>query len=74
MAEFENLSTVKFQMKMKPSAIRIYKKLFPGSELVDLRENGVKIHILDKEFGIDALLNLVGGQWVSIQEKYRANF
>jgi hypothetical protein len=74
MAEFENLSTVKFQMKMKPSAIRIYKKLFPGSELVDLRENGVKVHILDKEFGIDALLNLVGGQWVSIQEKYRANF
>ena len=46
--------------------------LFPGCELVDLREKGVKVHVLDKEFGIDSLLKVQTGQWFSLQEKYRA--
>ena len=58
---------------MKPDALRIYRDLFPGCKLVDLRENGVKVHILDKEFGIDSILTTITGQWFSIQEKYRNN-
>src|SRR3972149_6514992 len=71
--EFEKLATVKFQQKMKPAALRIYAKLFPGCVVQDLRENGVRVHILDKEFGIDSLIVLEDGQWLSIQEKYRNN-
>jgi hypothetical protein len=71
--EFNNLSTVKFQEKMKPYARNIYKKVFPGCEIQDLREKGFKVHILDKEFGIDSLINFESGQWISIQEKYRKN-
>ena len=74
MNNFNNLSTVKFQEKMKPAAERIYQKIFPRSRLVDLRQDGFKVHILDQEFGIDALLYLKSGQWVSIQEKYRKNY
>jgi len=69
--EFSDLSTVRFQQLLKPAALRIYRSIFPGCEVVDLRENGAKVHILDKEFGIDSLINLPTGQWVSIQEKYR---
>lgn len=72
-SDFNALKTVKFQQKMKPAAIRIYQHLFSGCEVEDLRENGVKVHVLDKEFGIDCLLNLDGGQWISVQEKYRHN-
>ncbi len=68
---FNNLSTVKFQEKMKPAAARIYKRIFKGCDIEDLRGDGFKVHVLDKEFGIDALLNLPSGQWISIQEKYR---
>lgn len=72
MGEFNDLSTVKFQLKMKPAAFRIYQEIFPGCRLEDLRENGVNVHPLDKEFGIDALIHLpFGQQWISIQEKYR---
>ena len=39
----------------------------------DLREQGVNVHILDKEFGIDTLACFESGQWISIQEKYRSN-
>jgi len=73
MAEFKNLSTVEFQEKMKPAALKIYNKIFPGCRVEDLRESGVNVHILDKEFGIDALIYLNGNQWISIQEKYRRN-
>ena len=37
----------------------------------DLREEGIKVHVLDKEFGVDTLAVLPSGQWLSIQEKYR---
>ena len=69
--EFNNLSTVRFQQKMKPAALRIYQAVFPGCELEDLREDGVRVHILDREFGIDSLINLPSQQWISLQEKYR---
>jgi hypothetical protein len=58
---------------MKPAALRIYRRLFPGCEVEDLRKEGVKVHVLDKELGIDSLLTTKQGQWFSIQEKYRAH-
>lgn len=70
---FDDLSTVKFQNKMKPKAVAIYQRLFKGCSVEDLREKGVKVHVLDQEFGIDALIRLKTGQWISIQEKYRKN-
>ncbi|MBU1289911.1 hypothetical protein KKG85_01565, partial [Patescibacteria group bacterium] len=69
--DFSDLSTVKFQEKLKPYALEIYQNLFPGCYLQDLREEGVNVHILDKEFGIDSLIVLKSQQWISIQEKYR---
>jgi len=71
MNSFNNLSTVKFQEKMKPAAARIYKSIFPNCRVEDLRSDGFKVHVLDQEFAIDSLLHLDGGQWFSIQEKYR---
>lgn len=56
---------------MQPYAWKIYDMVFPGCEMQDLREDGLKVHILDKEFGIDTISNFSSGQWVSIQEKYR---
>ena len=73
MTSFDKLDTVQFQTKMKPAALRIYQGLFPGCTILDLRERGAKVHILDKEFGIDSLLTTRRGQWFSIQEKYRRN-
>jgi len=70
---FDSLATVQFQERMKPAALRIYRRLFPGCEVEDLRKEGVKVHVLDKEFGIDSLLTTKQGQWFSIQEKYRAH-
>lgn len=68
---FNELSTVKFQEKMRPVAIEIYESIWPGCKIKDLREQGVKVHILDKEFGIDTISTFKSGQWISIQEKYR---
>jgi len=72
MTEFSQLRTVKdVQLPLKTAAKRIYESIFPKCRIEDLREKGVKVHILDKEFGIDALLHMGSGQWFSIQEKYR---
>lgn len=68
---FNNLETEKFRLKMRPCAVGIYQKIWPGCEIEDLREKGAKVHILDKEFGIDTLSTFSSGQWISIQEKYR---
>jgi len=73
MVEFNDLTTVQFQRKMRPAAIAIYQKVFPGCHIEDLREQGTKVHVLDKEFAIDALVYLPSGQWISLQEKYRDN-
>lgn len=70
---FSQLHTEQFRIKMRPHAIQIYCSIFPGSTIEDLREKGVKVHVLDKEFGIDALWHVPSGQWISIQEKYRKN-
>lgn len=71
--EFDQLSTVRFQQKMKPAALRIYRKVFPGCDLEDLREDGVRVHVLDREFGIDSLIAMPSQQWISLQEKYRTH-
>jgi len=68
---FENLQTVTFQEGLKAAAHRIYQKLFPGCFVEDLRADGFKVHVLDKEFGIDKRLYLGDNSWFTIQEKYR---
>lgn len=69
--DFGNVAEEKFRRVMRPRAIPIYKRLFPGCELEDLRAEGFKVHVLDKEFAIDSLLKFVTGQWITVQEKYR---
>ncbi len=69
---FDNLRTEIFRKKLRPAAIKIYHKVWPGCEIQDLRTEGIKVHILDKEFGIDTLTTFKSGQWISIQEKYRS--
>jgi hypothetical protein len=71
MVTFDKLGTVQFQKAMRSHAVAIYQRLFPGCVVVDLRENGVDVHVLDKEFGVDTLVLLPSGQWISVQEKYR---
>lgn len=70
---FNSLSTVRFQQKMRPAAVRIYQRIFPDCRVEDLREEGGRVHVLDKEFGIDTLIHFSSDQWVSVQEKYRKN-
>ena len=72
-SSFDNLTTVQFQQRMKPAALHIYHRIWPGCTVEDLREQGLKVHVLDKEFGIDALIHFASGQWMSIQEKYRTH-
>lgn len=69
--EFEN--DMSFQQRMRPAALKIYSRVFSGCHVEDLRTEGVKVHILDKEFGIDSLIHFPNQQWISIQEKYRRN-
>ena len=70
---FSELPTERFRLQMRPHALAIYKRIFPGSRIEDLREQGVRVHVLDVEFGIDALWRFPDGQWITIQEKYRRN-
>lgn len=70
---FDELSTTRFQLAMRPVARALYAQLFPGCTVQDLREAGNKVHILDKHFGIDTLISLPDGQWFTVQEKYRQN-
>jgi|TARA_Y100000310_G_scaffold115981_1_gene114585 hypothetical protein len=70
-SSFQN--TTLFQKKMRPAALRVYRRIFPDCEVMDLRADGFKVHVLDKEFGIDSLIKLPSGQWLSLQEKYRRN-
>lgn len=74
MADFKNLKTERFRLRMRPAAERLYKEIFTGCEVEDLRENGARVHVLDQEFGIDTLLRFGSGQWLSIQEKYRSQW
>jgi len=67
-----NPTTEQFRKRMRPHAIAIYRQIFGvDCRVEDLREQGVRVHILDKEFGIDSLIHLPSEQWISIQEKYR---
>lgn len=70
---FRNLGTERFRLKMRPCAELIYHDLFPGCRVDDLRKDGLAVHVLDKEFGIDTLVTMPSGQWLSVQEKYRRN-
>lgn len=69
--DFAQLSTEQFRKRMRPAALRIYERVFPGCEIEDLRAAGVRVHILDQEFGIDSLIKFRSRQWITIQEKYR---
>jgi hypothetical protein len=56
---------------MRPAALRIYRKVFPGCDLKDHRTDGVGVHPLDREFGIDSRIEWETGEWLTVQEKYR---
>lgn len=71
MPDFSLLPTEKFRVRMRPHAEKIYRRIWPGCQIRDLREHGVAVHILDKNFGIDTLAEFLSGQWISVQEKYR---
>ena len=73
MGDFDRLPEEQFRKKMRPHAEAIYREHLRVARIDDLREQGVRVHVLDKEFGIDTLGTLPSGQWVSIQEKYRSN-
>lgn len=70
---FNNLETVKFQQKVRPAAFEIYKNIWKGCEIVDLRKKGKDSKLLDKKYGIDLEIITVTGQKFTIQEKYRKN-
>ena len=72
-SEFSKLQTTQFQSRMRPKAIAVYRQLFPGCKVEDLRQQGAKVHVLDQEFGIHCMIVLPSGQWLSVQEKYRQN-
>jgi len=72
MVSFSELKTVKdVHEPLKPAAARIYQSIFPECKIENLRADGFKVHVLDKEFGIDSLIHFKSNQWISIQEKYR---
>lgn len=71
--KFDNLSTEQFRLKMQPAAESIYKELWPGCTVESLRDENKNVHVLDKHFGIDKIITLPSGQWITIQEKYRQN-
>ena len=70
---FNNLSTEIFRKRLLPAAKLIYQQLFPGSQYFDLRPDGERAHALDKNFGIDAVISMPDGSYVTLQEKYRDN-
>jgi len=58
---------------MRPHAWAIYETIWPGCKIDDLREQGIKVHVLDKEFGIDTVATFAKGAFITLQEKYRKN-
>jgi len=68
---FEDRATEQFRVRMRPKAIALYAKLFPGWEFIDLRANGERGHILDEEYGIDAEIRCPGSCSLTLQEKFR---
>ena len=70
--EFAQLRTVDLYERMRPYADQVLQGLWPGCWVERLKGvvNG-QPHVLDREFGIDALVHLRSGQWISMQEKYR---
>lgn len=67
----EECSTFTFQQRMLPYALKIYQAQWPGCEKVDLRQEGFKVHVLDKEYAIDSNLRLKSGVTFTLQEKFR---
>jgi len=68
------LTDLQFQERMKPAALKIYGKIFPGCEVVYLTGAGSEAHELDREMGIDARIELPTGQHITLQEKYRRHY
>lgn len=68
---FHRLSTVPFQQKMQPHADAIYAEIWPGCTLKKPRRRDGKAHVIDREFGVDRLIFLPTGQYITLQEKYR---
>ena len=69
--KFEELSTVAFSRALEPAARAIYSRLWPGCRVEYLRNDDGSPHTLDQNFGVDALVVLPSGQYLTMQEKYR---
>ena len=65
---------LQFQEIMKPAALKIYREIFPGCEVVYLTGADSEVHELDREMGIDARIELPTGQHIALQEKYRRHY
>jgi hypothetical protein len=70
---FETRGIEQFRLMMEPHALGIYRRLFPGVEKENLRQEGPGVHVLDKEHAIDSILRLPSGITFTLQEKYREN-
>jgi methyl coenzyme M reductase alpha subunit len=71
--EFGKLRTVnKVQMPLREPALEIYRSIFPDCYVKQMRNNDDIEDVLDRDFGIDALLVLKDKSWFTLQEKYNA--
>ena len=64
--------TQAFSNRMRPCAHKLYKQIFKGCKIEELTK-GKSVHILDKHFGVDSLIHLKNGAYITLQEKYREN-
>jgi hypothetical protein len=55
---------------MRPFAERLYRRTIPGVVGISRPEGDKSLEILDREFAVDAVINLEGGMNLTIQEKF----
>lgn len=74
-SEWDNQKTVKLQRVMLPWAHAVYRKIFPGCIIEDLRVDGTKVNVLDQEFGIDCKIHFPAPchGFLTVQEKFRSH-
>jgi len=59
-----------FRRRMRPHALRLYRRWWSDCDIVDLRANP-ETHVLDEQYGIDTVIKTANGTPYSLQEKYR---
>ena len=69
--DFHTLATEQLRQKMVTHANSIYQMVFPGCVIDRLSDKRDTAHPLDRHFGIDTILRLPSGAYLTLQEKYR---